>query len=158
MNIINLIPVNLYGPRDSFDLELGHVIPAMIRKFVEATERNDDEVVLWGDGTPTREFLYVRDAARAFRLALEQYDGADPVNIGSGEEISIADVAALVAAATGYRGRIFWDTSKPNGQPRRKLDVSRARDTFGFESETTFADGLRETVEWYTASLADRVS
>jgi GDP-L-fucose synthase len=148
-NAICLFPVNLYGPRDNFDIETGHVIPGMIRKFVEASEAGQPSVSLWGDGSPTREFLYVADAARAFRLALEKYDGAEPVNLGSGEEISIRDLAERVRTAVGFTGTIEWDTSRPNGQPRRKLDTSRAQERFGFSAEVTFQHGLAETVEWY---------
>ena len=153
-NYVYLLPVNLFGPRDSFDLEAGHVIPVMIRKFIAARERGEDSVVLWGDGSPTREFLYVGDAARAFRLALERYDAPDPVNIGSGEEISIRDLATSIADVTGYEGRIRWDTTKPNGQPRRKLDTSRAREAFGFVATTLFRDGLRETVAFFSELAA----
>jgi len=148
-NGIFLLPVNLYGPGDNFDLETSHVIPAMIRKFVEAKRRGEDEVVLWGDGSPTREFLYVEDAATAVVSAAERYNGALPVNLGSGKEITIRDLAERVARATDYHGRIFWDTSKPNGQPRRALDVSRAEQEFGFRASTSFEEGLRRTVEWY---------
>lgn len=148
-NMVYLLPTNLYGPGDHFDLERSHVIPAMIRRFSEAAERGDDTVTLWGDGSPTREFLYVADAARAFRLALERYDGPEPVNVGSGEEISIKDLAERVAAEVGFGGRILWDTSRPNGQPRRCLDTSRARRWLGFEPEVPFTEGLRRTVEWY---------
>jgi GDP-L-fucose synthase len=157
-NVVHLLPVNLYGPHDNFDLESSHVIPAMIRKFMEAHERGDDEVVLWGDGTPTREFLHVRDAARAFRLALERYDGAEPVNVGSGQEVSIADLATVVADAVGYSGRVVWDTAKPNGQPRRCLDTSRASELFGFEASIPFDVGMRQTVEWYATSAASQLS
>lgn len=150
-NIVYLLPVNLYGPGDSFDLGAGHVIPSMIRRFAEAKSAGGAEVILWGDGTPTREFLHVRDAARALCLALERYDGADPVNIGSGNEISIADLARLVADLVGYDGEISWDTSKPNGQPRRRLDVTRAMSSFGFEAEIALEDGLRETIEFFLA-------
>lgn len=150
-NIVSLIPVNLYGPGDNFDLETGHVIPAMIRKFVEANDAGTGEVVLWGDGTPTREFLHVDDAARAFRLALERYDDPEPVNVGSGREISIRDLATAVASATGYQGAIVWDATKPNGQPRRMLDTSRAAERFGFRAERDFSEGIRETVSWYLA-------
>jgi GDP-L-fucose synthase len=149
LNVINLLPVNLYGPRDNFDLEGGHVIPSLIRKMFEAQAQGDKEVILWGDGSPTREFLYVEDCAEALHLAAERYDGADPVNIGTGEEISIRDLAVLVAGGTGYDGEIVWDTSKPNGQPRRCLDVSRAERLFGFRARTTFREGLRRTVAWY---------
>jgi GDP-L-fucose synthase len=151
-NGVFLLPVNLYGPRDNFDLETSHVIPAMIRKFIEAKRRGDDEVVLWGDGSPTREFLYVEDAAAAIVLASERYNGALPVNVGAGREISIRDLAQQVALATDYRGRITWDTTKPNGQPRRALDVTRAEEEFGFRAETPFDEGLRKTIEWYLAS------
>jgi GDP-L-fucose synthase len=148
-NFVYLLPVNLYGPGDNFDLESGHVIPALIRRFLEAVARGEDKVELWGDGTPTREFLYVEDAARAFRLALERYDGAEPVNIGSSMEISIAELANLVAELIGFDGRIRWDASKPNGQPRRRLDTSRARERFGFEATTSLRDGLNATIASY---------
>jgi GDP-L-fucose synthase len=151
-NGVFLLPVNLYGPRDNFDLETSHVIPAMIRKFIDAKRRGEDEVVLWGDGSPTREFLYVEDAAAAIVLASERYDGALPVNVGAGREISIRDLAQQVAQATDYRGRITWDATKPNGQPRRALDVTRAEEEFGFRAETPFDEGLRKTIEWYLAS------
>lgn len=150
-NAIYLLPVNLYGPRDNFDLESSHVIPAMIRKFVEAQEANNPHVVLWGDGSPTREFLYVADAAEAVCLAAERYDGAEPVNVGSGHEIPIRLLAETVQAVVGYGGEIVWDTSKPNGQPRRCLDVSRAERGFGFAARHDLAAGLRETVNWYLA-------
>jgi len=143
MNAIYLLPVNLYGPGDNFDLETSHVIPAMIRKFVEAKAAYRPSVTLWGDGSPTREFLYVKDAARAFRLALQRYDGPQPINIGSGEEISIKGLADLVAKTAGYRGEIRWDSTKPNGQPRRRLDTSRALALLGFEAEVTLAEGLK---------------
>ncbi len=149
---IYLLPVNLYGPHDNFDLETSHVIPAMIRRFLEAKEANAEEVVLWGDGSPTREFLYVDDAAEGILRAAEAYDGSEPVNLGSGEEISIADLAALVSGETGYSGRVRWDPTKPNGQPRRKLDVSRAAALFGWRATTPLSEGLRRTVEWYRAS------
>jgi len=150
---IFLLPVNLYGPRDNFDLESGHVIPAMIRKMTTARDLGQT-VTLWGDGTPTREFLYVEDCARAIVLAAERYDGSDPVNIGAGWEISIKDLAETIAKHVGYTGEIVWDTTKPNGQPRRKLDVSRARDYFGFEARVSFDEGIRRTVEWWEASRA----
>ena len=151
LNAVFLLPVNLYGPGDNFDLETSHVIPALIRKMTDARDRGASEVVLWGDGSPTREFLYVDDCARGLLLAAERYDGAEPANLGTGEEISIADLASLVASATGFEGEISWDTSKPNGQPRRKLDTSRAEALFGFRAETLFRDGLEQTVEWYLA-------
>jgi GDP-L-fucose synthase len=143
-----LLPANLYGPGDNFHPTDAHVIPDLIRKMVEAR----DEVVLWGDGTPTREFLYVEDCAEAFVLAAERYDGAEPVNVGTGEEISIRELAELVAGATGFDGEIVWDTSMPNGQPRRKLDTSRAEELFEFRARTPFRVGLERTVEWYRAS------
>lgn len=148
-NAIFLLPVNLYGPADNFDPRSAHVIPDMIRKFIEAQEKGLDEVVLWGDGSPTREFIYVDDAAEGIVLATEAYDGPDPVNLGSGYEISIRDLAETVARETGFTGRIVWDAGKPNGQPRRMLDTSRARAYFGFQARTGFAEGLRATVAWY---------
>jgi GDP-L-fucose synthase len=152
MNSVVVFPVNLYGPRDSFDLGTSHVISAMIRKCVEARDAGREEVVLWGDGTPTREFLYVEDAAEGILLAAERYDSSEPVNLGSGEEIAIHDLAALVAKATRFDGRFLWDTTKPNGQPRRRLDVSRAKERFGFAAETGLAEGIRRTVAWYETS------
>jgi len=146
---IYLLPVNLYGPGDHFDLESSHVIPAMIRKFMEARESGAPEVVLWGDGSPTREFLYVEDAAEGILAAAEQYDGAAPVNLGSGEEISIRDLATLVARMTGFAGAIRWDPSRPNGQPRRKLDVTRAKRLFGWQARVSLDEGLRRTIDWY---------
>jgi GDP-L-fucose synthase len=155
MNVIYVLPVNLYGPHDNFDLESGHVIPAMIMKFVQARTLGAREVVLWGDGSPTREFLYVRDAARAFRLALERYESPEAVNLGSGVEISIRDLAELIGQHVGYNGAIKWDASKPNGQPRRMLDTSRARAEFGFAAETTFDEGIRETIRWYESRRSE---
>ena len=146
---IYLLPVNLYGPGDHFDLEKSHVIPAMIRKFLEAHESGAREVVLWGDGSPTREFLYVEDAAEGILAAAERYDGVAPVNLGSGEEISIRDLATLVARETGFGGSIRWDASRPNGQPRRKLDVTRAEELFGWKSRTSLSEGLPRTIAWY---------
>ena len=148
---IFLLPVNLYGPRDNFDLESSHVIPAMIRKMSAARDAGET-VVLWGDGSATREFLYVEDCARAIVLAAERYDGAEPVNLGAGWEISIKDLAEIIAKHVGYTGEIVWDTSKPNGQPRRKLDVSRARELFGFEAEVPFDVGIERTVAWWEAN------
>jgi len=148
-NGIFLLPVNLYGPRDNFDLETSHVIPAMIRKFIEARERGEQQVVLWGDGSPTREFLYVEDAAKAVVIAAERYDSAEPVNLGRGEEIAIRDLARLIAERTGFRGEIVWDATKPNGQPRRMLDVSRAEREFGFRATTSFEAGMARTIAWY---------
>ncbi|HSY42218.1 MAG TPA: GDP-L-fucose synthase [Polyangia bacterium] len=149
MNSVVLFPVNLYGPRDNFDLESSHVIPAMIRKFVGARTRGEPEVTLWGDGSATREFLYVDDAAEGILLAAERYDSSDPVNLGNGVEITIRDLATKIAKAARYEGRFVWDTSKPNGQPRRQLDVTRARERFGFVAKTAFDDGLRATVDYY---------
>ena len=148
---IYLLPVNLYGPGDNFDLQSSHVIPAMIRKFAEARANALPTVVLWGDGSPTREFLYVEDAAEALVLATELYDGDQPVNLGSGQEISIRDLAELIKAEVGYSGQICWDTSQPNGQPRRCLDVSRARELFHFEAHTPLRLGIAKTVEWFLA-------
>jgi GDP-L-fucose synthase len=149
---IFLLPTNIYGPGDHFDLETSHVIPALIRKFTEATAAGRDEVVLWGDGSPTREFLYVDDAARGIVLATERYDSSEPMNLGSGQEISIRRLSDLVARAVGYRGRVVWDVSKPNGQPRRSLDTSRAARECGFVATTSFAEGLDRTVAWYRAN------
>jgi GDP-L-fucose synthase len=146
---IYLLPVNLYGPEDNFDPASSHVIPALIKKFVEAKEQGADEVVVWGDGSPTREFLYVEDAAEGILLATERYDGSEPANLGSAFEISIKDLAETIARLTGFQGRLVWDTGKPNGQPRRKLDTSRAELLFGFRAHTSFEDGLRHTIEWY---------
>ena len=148
-NAIYLLPVNLYGPRDNFDLQTSHVIPALIRKCIESQERGDKEVVLWGDGSPTREFLYARDAADGILTATEFYNGIEPVNIGSGQEISIKDLAEMVAHLTGFTGKVVWDTTKPNGQPRRALDTSRAADYFGWQARTPFEDGLCQTIAWY---------
>jgi GDP-L-fucose synthase len=148
-----LILANLYGPEDHFDLETSHVIPALIRRYVEAAAREDPSVTNWGTGTPTREFLHVADAARAIAIAAERQDDPAPMNIGTGQETSIADLTRLVAELTGYRGDVTWDTSKPDGQPRRYLDVSRARELLGFTASISLRDGLRETIDWYhTAS------
>ena len=148
-NAIYLLPVNLYGPRDNFDLETSHVIPALIRKCIEAQEKGQKEVVLWGDGSPTREFLYAGDAADGILTAAEFYAGSEPVNIGSGQEISIKDLAELIGRLTGFQGKIVWDTSKPNGQPRRALDTQRAYDYFGWRAQVPFEEGLRQTIAWY---------
>ena len=151
LNTIYLLPVNLYGPRDNFDLHSSHVIPALIRKMVEAQEQGAGQIVLWGDGTPTREFLHVEDCAEGIWRAARLYEGEEPVNLGTGEEISIRELAELVAELTGYHGEIVWDTSKPNGQPRRKLDTSRAEELFGFRAQRTLREGLAQTIEWYVA-------
>lgn len=148
-NAIYLLPVNLYGPCDHFDLENSHVIPAMIRRFTEARERGVAEVTLWGTGRPTREFLFVEDAAQAIALATERYDDPEPVNIGSGAEISIRELADTISRLVGYEGRIVWDESKPDGQPRRMLDTSRAHERFGFRASTSLEDGLRRTIAWF---------
>lgn len=148
-NAIYLLPTNLYGPGDKFAPEISHVVPALIRKCVEAIERGEDEIVVWGDGTPTREFLYIEDAAEGILLATERYDGSDPVNLGSGFEISIRELTETIARYTGFNGRIVWDTSKPNGQPRRRLDTSKAEKLFGFRAKVDFSEGLRRTVDGY---------
>jgi GDP-L-fucose synthase len=157
-NAIFLLPVNLYGPRDNFDLESSHVIPAMIRKFLAAKEQGAATVVLWGDGSPTREFLHVEDAAEAIALATERYDGPEPVNLGSGQEISIRELAELISSEVGFRGDIAWDTSQPNGQPRRRLDVSRAESLFGFRARRSFHDGVRQTIDWFLEHRAELAS
>ena len=154
MNAIFLLPVNLYGPRDNFDLNTSHVIPALIRKFVEAREAGRREVELWGDGSPTREFLYVKDAAQAIVAATQSFDGSEPVNIGSGHEISIFALAQKVAVLTGFQGRFLWNASQPNGQPRRCLDTTRAEREFGFRSSTSLDQGLRQTIDWYENHIA----
>jgi len=148
-NAIYLLPVNLYGPRDNFDPASSHVIPALIKKCFDAIDNEEQEIVVWGDGSPTREFLYVEDCAEAIVLATERYDMPDPVNIGAGMEISIKDLVHLIANLTGFKGRVTWDTSKPGGQPRRCLDVTRAEREFGFRARTNFDEGLRRTIEWY---------
>jgi GDP-L-fucose synthase len=148
-NSIFLIPVNLYGPKDNFNLETSHVIPALIRKCVEAQERGDSTIEVWGDGSPTREFLYVEDAAEGILLAAEHYQLSDPVNLGSGQEVSIKNLAELIADITGFKGKLVWDTTKPNGQPRRALDTSKAADKFDFNAEMPLEEGLRRTVDWY---------
>ena len=149
MNAVYLLPVNLYGPGDNFDLSTSHVIPAMIRKFVEAQVADDSAVTLWGDGSPTREFLFVVDAARAFRLALERYDGSEPINVGSGEEIAIRDLAILIAEAAGYHGEVIWDGTNPNGQPRRCLDNSRAHRLLNFATRIPLKEGIGQVMAWY---------
>ncbi len=153
---IYLIPVNLYGPGDNVDLEDAHVIPAIVRKCVEAVRAGRDEVTLWGDGTPTREFLYVDDAAEAIVLAAERYRGTDPVNLGSGAEVSIRDLASMIAEMAGFRGRLAWDTRQPNGQPRRQLDTTRAREAFGFVAKTPLREGLAAVVAWFRGRVLAR--
>ncbi len=154
LNAIFLLPVNLYGPRDNFHPTNAHVIPDLIRKMSDAQARGEREVVLWGDGSPTREFLYVDDAAEGIVLAALRYDQPEPVNLGTGEEVSIKHLAELIGEATGYEGEIVWDTTKPNGQPRRKLDTTRAKELFGFEAKTPFAEGVARTVAWYREHAA----
>ena len=148
-NAIYLLPTNLYGPGDNFDLASSHVIPAMIRKITEAEESGEDRVVFWGDGTPTREFLFVEDAAEGILLAAEKFDGAEPVNLGSGREISIAALARLLCELIGYGGEVAWDASRPNGQLRRRVDTSRAVREFGFRASVDLEEGLRRTLDWY---------
>jgi GDP-L-fucose synthase len=148
-NFVVLFPVNLYGPGDNFNLQTSHVIPAMIRKFHEAIQRGHQQVILWGDGTPTREFLFVDDAARGFALAAERYDDPDPVNLGAGFEISMRELAEKIAKLMGYRGQLIWDPQMPNGQPRRMLDTQRAKERFGFVAQVSFDEGLMKTIDWY---------
>jgi GDP-L-fucose synthase len=149
---IFLLPVNLYGPGDNFDPATSHVIPALIKKCVDAANNGDSSIDVWGDGSATREFLYVEDAAEGIALASEKYDKSDPVNLGSAFELSIKDTVEIIAKETGFKGKIKWDTSKPNGQPRRKVDTTRAEKEFGFKSSTTFEEGLRKTIKWYRQS------
>ena len=146
---IYLLPTNLYGPGDNFNPASSHVIPALIRKFAEARDRGDAQVIAWGTGSPTREFLYVDDAAEGIALATERYDSGEPVNLGSGFEISIKDLTHLIAELVGYQGEVVWDTSQPDGQPRRALDTSRAEQAFGFKATTDFRSGLTELIAWY---------
>jgi GDP-L-fucose synthase len=153
-NAIYLLPVNLYGPGDNFDLTTSHVIPALIRKCIEAKERNEGQIVLWGDGSPTREFLYVEDAAEGIVTATENYDGSEPVNLGTGHEISISELARMIAEEVGFRGAIVWDRTKPNGQPRRRLNTSRAEQCFGFRAKFELRQGIGRTVEWFNAHRA----
>jgi GDP-L-fucose synthase len=152
-NAIYLLPVNLYGPRDNFNPETSHVIPALIKKCFDAIQRGESEIIVWGDGSPTREFLYVEDAAEAIALAAERYNKPDPVNIGAGFEISIRELVELIVKFTGFSGRIVWDTTKPNGQPRRCLDTSRAEREFGFRASWDFEDGLVATIDWYRSEV-----
>jgi len=151
-NAIFLLPVNLYGPRDNFNLATSHVIPALIRKAVEATERDDKELQVWGDGSPTREFLYVEDAADGIVTAAEKYNGDLPVNLGSGYEISIKNLTEMIVKMTGFPGKLAWQTDKPNGQPRRGLDVSRAKELFGWGAQVPFEEGMKRTIEWFKAN------
>jgi len=155
-NAIYLLPVNLYGPRDNFDLDSSHVIPALIRKAFEAQDLGEKELHVWGDGSPTREFLYVEDAADGIVAAAEKYNGLEPVNLGSGYEISIKDLAGMIARLTGFEGRLVWQTDKPNGQPRRGLDVRRAKEYFGWQAKMPFEEGMRRTIEWYKENRKQR--
>ena len=155
-NAIFLMPVNLYGPRDNFNPDSSHVIPALIKKCLEAKESGAESIEVWGDGSPTREFLYVEDAAEGILLATEKYNKSEPVNLGSGMEISIKDLVELIARLTGFEGRLVWDTSKPNGQPRRRLSVDRARQEFGFEAQIDFEEGLRRTIDWYKTTTGKK--
>jgi GDP-L-fucose synthase len=150
LNAIYLLPVNLYGPRDNFDLQTSHVIPALIRKFVEAGKRGDDKIVAWGTGAASREFLYVEDCAAGIVAALERYDSPEPMNLGSGREITIRELTELIAHLSGFKGRIEWDSTKPDGQPRRQLDVTRARESIGFVARTNLEEGLARTIEWFS--------
>jgi GDP-L-fucose synthase len=152
MNVINLMPVNMYGPGDHFDLNTSHVIPALIRKISEA-KKNDTPVTIWGSGIASREFLYVEDCAEAIVLATERYDGAEPVNIGVGSEITIKNLVSLIADLLDFHGEIIYDTTKPNGQPRRCLDTTRAWEKFGFKASTTLEEGLKKTIKWYQKNL-----
>jgi GDP-L-fucose synthase len=154
-NAIYLLPVNLYGPRDNFDLETSHVIPAIIRKCIEAKQKGEDKIICWGSGKPTREFLYVEDAAEGIVLATEKYNKPDPVNLGAGFEISIKDLVELIAKLAGFSGKIIWDTTKPDGQPRRSLDTSKALKEFGFKAKTSLEEGLKKTIEWYQKNLIE---
>lgn len=153
LNGIFLLPVNLYGPGDNFDLHTSHVIPALIRKFVEAKQRGEKKVVCWGTGAASREFFFVEDCARGITAATLKYDEPDPVNLGAGFEITIRDLAEKIKALTGFGGEIVWDATKPDGQPRRCLDVTRAKERFGFAAQVSFDEGLRRTIDWYTASI-----
>ena len=157
LNSIFLIPVNLYGPRDRFDTESSHVVPAILRKFIEAKEQGRETVEVWGDGAATREFLYVEDAVEGIVRATERYDKPEPVNLGTGVETSIRESTERVAALVGFEGRIVWDASRPNGQPRRCRDVTRAEQEFGFRAQTALEDGLRKTIEWYMANIVTTV-
>jgi len=157
-NSIYLLPVNLYGPGDNFDPELSHVIPSLIRKVLEARDKGERRIVAWGTGKPTREFLYVEDAAEGIVLATEKYNKAEPINLGAGFEISIKELAELICELAGFDGEIEWDTSKPDGQPRRLLDTSKAKKEFGFEAKTNFREGMKRTIEWYKSARLDTIS
>jgi GDP-L-fucose synthase len=157
-NSVNLIPVNLYGPRDNFNLQTSHVIPALVRKCLQAREAGEDRVTLWGDGSPTREFLFAPDAAEGILLGGEALNSSEPVNLGSGKEIRIRDLAEQIAGLSGFRGKFDWDTSKPNGQPRRGMDTRKAKDLFGFVARTSLEEGLRQTIEWYEAYRREKAA
>ena len=155
-NAITLLPVNLYGPGDNFDPRSSHVIPALIQKITKAKQQGDDHIVAWGTGTASREFLYVEDAAEGIVLAAERYDGAEPVNLGAGREITIRALAETIASLCGFAGEIRWDATQPDGQPRRMLDTARAKEFFGFEAQTSFEEGLKRTIAWYAANRKGR--
>ena len=157
-NSIFLLPVNLYGPRDNFDPESSHVVPALIKKCIDSVERGNSQIVAWGTGQATREFLYAYDCARAIVLAAEHYNSSDPVNIGAGFEISIRDLAQLIARLTGFEGDFVWDATKPDGQPRRCLDTTLAKEAFGFVAKTSFEEGLQQTIDWYSTRLKDETA
>ena len=157
-NSVNLIPVNLYGPRDNFDLQTSHVIPALVRKCLQAQEAGEDRVTLWGDGSPTREFLFAPDAAEGILLGSEALNSSEPVNLGSGKEIRIRELAELIRELAGFEGKFDWDSSRPNGQPRRGLDTRKAKDLFGFVARTSLEDGLRQTIEWYEADRREKAA
>lgn len=157
-NAVSLLPVNLYGPRDNFDLETSHVIPALIRKMIQARDARAEQVEVWGTGTASREFIYVEDAARAIALATDRFDKSDPVNIGSGQEIPIADLALLIAELTGFTGEICFNSNRPDGQPRRCLEISRAEQEFGFRATTSLRDGLTATIAWYEQQTQNRIT
>lgn len=158
MNAITLMPVNLYGPNDNFEEQSSHVIPALIRKVVEAQQRGDSSIEVWGTGSASREFLFVRDAAEGIAMATESYNGSEPVNLGSGREITIRDLAELICELAEFKGRLEWDASKPDGQPRRRLDTSRAIEAFDFRARTEFCEGLRETIQWYRNHVATQAT
>jgi GDP-L-fucose synthase len=157
-NSVNLIPVNLYGPRDNFNLQTSHVIPALVRKCLQAKEAGEDRVTLWGDGSPTREFLFAPDAAEGILLGAEALNSSEPVNLGSGKEIRIRELAELIAELAGFEGKFEWDSSRPNGQPRRGLDTRKAKDLFGFVARTSLEEGLRQTIEWYEAHRREKAA
>jgi GDP-L-fucose synthase len=158
MNIIYLLPVNLYGPRDNFNLESSHVIPALIRKFVQAENSKESKVTVWGTGKASREFLYVEDAAEAIILATERYNKAEPVNIGTGREVTISTLVTIIGREVGFNGKIEWDRTKPDGQPRRRLDTTKAKTEFGFTAKTDLELGLRQTIDWFRSSFKENTN